>query len=421
MGSDEHAVAMGQLGTSRRQAVEGILGRGTKVQTPLFPTYSEVRVLLPIWEGEYQEAVRGMIQAIREQSGTPQDPVDWTDPDVWIDERLEGHDAELARRIWEGSRRAINPRHVYGSYLFVNTFDMLEEDGSGVYRLTDFGHGFLEDDSEVIRALDEAEGIPELLAIIQTKGRARRSDLLDDWAEFLLRASTYKAESTVQSTLRHRILNALDRGLLDKDGVYYSVTSKGATVMADAAPTAEVTEADRVRTALREANQAARVRLRELLSEMHPYAFEELVRDLLDSMGYEDVVVTKESGDRGVDVVGRVQFGITAVTEVVQVKRHKANIRRPVIDQLRGVLPFHDAIRGTIITLGGFSKGCAEVATFPGAAPVTLIDGDRLIELLIEHGIGVKTRDLKLLDVDEDALMTTPEETEVPPAEELSL
>ncbi len=118
---------------------------------------------------------------------------------------------------------------------------------------------------------------------------------------------------------------------------------------------------------------------------MHPYRFEQLVRELLEAMGYEDVTVTKQSGDKGVDVVATVQFGITTVTEVVQVKRQKDSIGRPILDQLRGALPFHEAIRGTIITLGNFSKGCTEAALFPGAAPVGLINGEKLLELLVEH------------------------------------
>ncbi len=135
---------------------------------------------------------------------------------------------------------------------------------------------------------------------------------------------------------------------------------------------------------------------------MSPYQFEHLVRDLLESMGYEDVKVTKEAGDKGVDVLGTVQFGITTITEVVQVKRHKGNIGRPVLDQLRGSLPYHKAIRGTLITLGNFSKGCKEAALFPGAAPITLINGDKLLDLLIEHQIGIRKRPAQLYELDED-------------------
>jgi len=134
---------------------------------------------------------------------------------------------------------------------------------------------------------------------------------------------------------------------------------------------------------------------------MHPYRFEHLIRELLEAMGYEDVTVTKESGDKGVDVVATVQFGITTITEVVQVKRHQASIGRPVLDQLRGALPYHKAIRGTLITLGSFSKGCTEAALYPGAAPIGLIDGDKLLELLVEHEIGIQKRPATLYELDE--------------------
>jgi restriction system protein len=138
-----------------------------------------------------------------------------------------------------------------------------------------------------------------------------------------------------------------------------------------------------------------------MLAEMEPHLFEHLVCELLEAMGYEDVTVTKQSGDKGVDVVATVQFGITDIREVVQVKRHQRNIRRPTLDQLRGALPYHGAIRGTLITIGKFSSGCTEAALFPGAAPITLIDGDRLLDLLTEHEVAVRARPVRLHEVDQ--------------------
>ncbi len=44
-------------------------------------------------------------------------------------------------------------------------------------------------------------------------------------------------------------------------------------------------------------------------------------KDLLDAMGYEEVVVTSPTNDKGVDVIGNIQNGITMVREVVQVKK----------------------------------------------------------------------------------------------------
>jgi len=105
----------------------------------------------------------------------------------------------------------------------------------------------------------------------------------------------------------------------------------------------------------------------------------------------------------GVDVVADIEFGITSVREVVQAKRHKRTIQRKDLDALRGSLYRFNAVRGTIIATAPFSKGTAEAAFATGAAPITLIDGDKLIDLLIEHGIGVKKNKIEVLSVDADA------------------
>lgn len=119
-------------------------------------------------------------------------------------------------------------------------------------------------------------------------------------------------------------------------------------------------------------------------------------------MGYQGVIVTRASGDYGIDVVATVQFGITTITEVVQVKRRQDSITRPILDQLRGALPYHKALRGTIITLGTFSAGCIDAALFAGAAPIGLIDGEKLLDLLIKYDIGVKKRPIVLYELDEE-------------------
>jgi restriction system protein len=60
--------------------------------------------------------------------------------------------------------------------------------------------------------------------------------------------------------------------------------------------------------------------------------------------------------------------------------------------------------------VGGFSKGTREAAFERGAAPITLIDGVKLIELLIEHQLGVRKKVIEILEVDEVTLV--PEEDE---------
>ncbi|RJO66198.1 MAG: restriction endonuclease [Myxococcales bacterium] len=379
-----------------------------RVRSPLFPDYTTVRHLLRIWNGEPRENVLRMITKISDQTGTPQDPVDWSEPDKWINERLKGPLAELAMRMWRESDHYVNPRHSYGTYLFVNTFELLATDPGGVYRLTENGRLFLDGDPAITRELDEQEGVLHLLSLLAARPSAKRGDLLGEWGEYLHKYSKFGTESTIKDTLRRRLVNLLERGLVDRDGMAYAINEAGKKHMGAVRPKEKDPKQDITR-AIQHFNADQRERLKETLAHMDPKKFEELVGALLDAMDYQDVVVTKVSGDMGIDVVGKAQFGITTVTEVVQVKRKKDKVRRPILDQLRGSLPYYNAIRGTIITVSDFTKDCVEAALFPNAAPITLINGDELIRMLVEHGIGVKKTQLELEEVDETYFVTLQE------------
>jgi restriction system protein len=369
------------------------------VRVPIFPVYSQPRALANMWEGVPKKSVLSMINAIMSQTGTPQNPVDWSDPDEWIEERLTGENRDLALKIWA---MKVNPRYIYGAYLFLNLYKLLVTDPDGIYHVSDTGQKFIEEDQDVIRKIDEMEGLPKILALLKTQSPAKRGDLLADWGDFLHAHSTFGTASTIKDTLRRRLVNLIERGYVVREGNVYTITPSGADYAETVVTPVTELPHQALTSAVKSYNQQQEAILRETLAKMNPYRFESLVKDLLEAMDYEDVEVTKQSGDKGIDVVANYEFGITQVREVVQVKRQQGTITRPILDQLRGALPYHQAIRGTIITLGKFAQGCKDAAFFPGAAPVTLIDGDKLIELLIKHGVGTKRRNLALVEVDED-------------------
>ncbi|MEM7747204.1 MAG: restriction endonuclease [Pseudomonadota bacterium] len=374
------------------------------VRAPLFPLYSQVKHCLHAWKDEVVRTVRDMITAIHDQTGTPQNPVDWSDPDTWIAERLSGEHARLASKLWEDSGKTVNPRHVYGCYLFINRLDLLGQ-SSKRYALDDRGERFLSDDPDLLQELDAGEGIPKILSLLAETPQAKRSDLIDDWGAYLLAVSKFSTQKLFGDTLRRRLLNLVERGLAERDGNRYSITDRGLSYLksfpqseADRKPSSQRTD---VALAVRAFNEAQIEALRGRLMGLEPYAFEHFIKELLEAMDYENVEVTRQSGDKGIDVVANYQFGITEITEVVQVKRTESTIGRRVIDELRGALPYHQAIRGTIITLGPFARGVEDSALFPGAAPITLIDGDRLLELVVKHQIGVRRKPVDLLEVDD--------------------
>ncbi|WP_067110278.1 restriction endonuclease [Sphingopyxis granuli] len=379
------------------------------VRTPLFPLYSDLRACMRAWAEEPVSLVLDLHNKLMALTGTPQSPVDWTDPDTWIPERLSGEHARLARELWETSGKRTNPRHVYGAYLLINSAGLLAQE-QGIYRLTDRSRAFLDHDRALMEEIDRNEGLPRILALLAEKASAKRSDLLDDWGHYLAQVSRITSLSMIKDTLRRRLLNLVERGLVDRDGNRYSLSEAGRSYLKSlgeqVSPAAQKaigptpSEIDAA-SAIAAHNRDAREALVGRLMALDPYAFEHFVKELLEAMDYENVQVTKQSGDKGVDVVANFQFGITDIKEVVQVKRSELTVRRPLIDQLRGALPYHGAIRGTLITLGRFAKGVEEAALFPGAAPITLIDGERLVELVEKHQVGLRRKPAYLLEIDE--------------------
>lgn len=374
-----------------------------KVITPLFPTYAQVKAMMKAVSGYSVKSVRNMINAIHEQTGTPQNPVDWSEPDLWISERLKGEDAEIARCIWNQDDHILNPRHSYGCYLFLNypLFDLMTADPNESWTPTTRGEQFLANDETVLRMLDDREGLLHLLELLAGREMSRRADLLPEWQAYLHQHSKFASTSSIKSTLYSRLYNLVEREMVAREGMSYHITDTGRAWLGKALPARKSDPRKELLDAVKRYNHQQKELLREQISTMNPYKFEHLIGQLLEAMGYEQVEVTKASGDKGVDVVGRVQVGITTITEVVQVKRMQSNITRPIIDQLRGALPYHSAIRGTLITTGRFAGNCEKAALHPGAAPITLIDGDRLLELLIENNVGIRRSSaVELLDVD---------------------
>jgi len=148
-------------------------------------------------------------------------------------------------------------------------------------------------------------------------------------------------------------------------------------------------------------NKRVRQALRKRLLAMDSGEFEELIARLLAEIGFEDIEVTKRSGDGGIDVRGTLVVGDVIRTRMaVQVKKWKPknNVQAPVVQQVRGSLGTHE--QGLIITTSDFSPGARKEAARPDATPVALMNGEQLVLLLVEHNIGVSRRTHDLFEMD---------------------
>lgn len=133
-----------------------------------------------------------------------------------------------------------------------------------------------------------------------------------------------------------------------------------------------------------------------------PYFFEMLVSNLLEKMGYGKGQVTKKSGDGGIDAIMLMdRFGFMSIG--VQAKRYGSTkkVGRPEVQQLMGALTKLKTLNGILITTSSFTKEATDCIEYSTNFKIKLIDGNELLDLLIEYEIGVTkeaTYTLKTID-----------------------
>lgn len=130
----------------------------------------------------------------------------------------------------------------------------------------------------------------------------------------------------------------------------------------------------------------------ELLKEVRALSsqgFEQLIGQLLRTMGIYDVEVTQYSGDGGVDARGRHELAPgLSVAIAVQAKRWQANVQKPDVQRLSGAIAPNE--QGLIITTSDFGRGAREEAARADKPLVWLVNGNELVRLLIAHDLGVR-------------------------------
>jgi len=151
-----------------------------------------------------------------------------------------------------------------------------------------------------------------------------------------------------------------------------------------------------VDSAIKVHEKQVRANLLAALKDLDPFALQDVVGRLFAKIGYDDWAVTKRGGDMGIDVTATLRVGgVTDVPTVIQVKRFTShNVDGAVVRELRGALT--SGQHGVIVTTSGFSKDARTEATAAGKTPIALVDGDGLVDLMVQNHFGVHSRDVPL-------------------------
>ncbi|HLU90863.1 MAG TPA: restriction endonuclease [Cyclobacteriaceae bacterium] len=139
--------------------------------------------------------------------------------------------------------------------------------------------------------------------------------------------------------------------------------------------------------------------LLQVLQSLTPSGFEKICQRLLRESGFENVIVTGQSHDGGIDGYGTLEMNPFVSFKVLfQCKRYKGTVSRAQVGDFRNAM-LGRAEKGIIMTTGTFSTDAIKEANRDGAPQVELVNGDKLVEMFKKVELGVKPKVIYEVDL----------------------
>ena len=105
------------------------------------------------------------------------------------------------------------------------------------------------------------------------------------------------------------------------------------------------------------------------------------------------------TGDAGIDgIISLDRLGLEKV--YVQAKRWQSTVGRPELQAFYGALAGQKARRGVFITTSGFTAQAVDFSR--SVEGLVLVDGKRLVNLMLDHEVGVSSQLYKVPRLDSD-------------------
>jgi len=169
----------------------------------------------------------------------------------------------------------------------------------------------------------------------------------------------------------------------------WRITEKGRQRLAALGKVPEVTTAPSFLELHEEYEASFRAQLLEKLQGLSPREFEQFARRLLRAYGFVNVKVTQVSKDGGIDGHGKLKVGLAMMNVAFQCKRWQGNVGRPEVDKFRGAIS-GEFEQGLFFTTSDFTPDARDASLKRGAVPIILLNGESIVNLMIEKGLGVE-------------------------------
>ena len=158
----------------------------------------------------------------------------------------------------------------------------------------------------------------------------------------------------------------------------------------------DLTPLDKLRVLHKQYTDEFKGKILEQLKNLNPYDFEVFCKNLLEKYGFHQLTVTKKSRDGGVDGHGKLKVGLAYMNVAFQCKRWDiGKVSRKEIDAFRGAVQ-GEYEQGLFFTTSYFSKEAENSSIKPGAVPIILIDGNMIVDFMIDKHFGIEYEELPI-------------------------
>lgn len=158
----------------------------------------------------------------------------------------------------------------------------------------------------------------------------------------------------------------------------------------------EPKEAPEAGVALEEAEEMAWREVEEYLLELDPYDFQNLVKALLQGMGYHVAWIAPPGPDGGTDLIAYSDpLGTQGPRVRVQVKRRREKVTVEGLRAFMAVLGHEDI--GLLVSAGGFTRDAEQEARSQPARRITLLDLEKLFDLWVQYYRNVPEEGRRIL------------------------
>ncbi|WP_036843465.1 restriction endonuclease [Planktothrix agardhii] len=142
-------------------------------------------------------------------------------------------------------------------------------------------------------------------------------------------------------------------------------------------------------------------KLLKILQQISPDSFERLCQRILRESGFIKVEVTGRKGDGGIDGIGVLKIALLSFQVFFQCKRYTGSVGPSEIRDFRGAMVGRTD-KGLFLTTGTFTSSAKQEATRDGAPVLDLIDGEQLCQILKDLNLGVETKMIEVVEIDQN-------------------